>query len=94
MAQRLHASGGMSKRAERAKSARARESHRYPTEVDKGAMQRDLKERYGHRREALNSREPTATAATHGASDVGLDEASGSETLEADPTRFVKHRED
>jgi len=75
-------------RAARTKRANAMESNRYPADVEKGAMQRDLGERFGHPKKAVNSREPTATAATHGASDVGQDESSGSEMLDADPTRF------
>ena len=75
-------------RAARTKRASAKESNRYPADVEKGAMQRDLGERFGHAKKAVNSMEPTATAAAHGASDVGQDESSGSELLDADPTRF------
>ena len=75
-------------RAARVKRAGAKHSSRYPADVEKGAMQRDLGERFGHPRKAVNSREPTATAAAHGASDVGQDDSSGSELLDADPTRF------
>jgi len=57
-------------------------------------MQRGLGERLGHPWRAVNSREPTATAKTHGGSDVGQDESSGSETIEADPTRFPEPHSD
>ena len=78
----------MWKRAVRTKRSHAKKSHLYPADVEKGAMQRDLGERFGHPRAAEYSMEPTATVAEHGASDVGLDASSGSEMLEEDPTRF------
>ncbi len=62
----------------------------YPADLKKGDLQKDLSERFGRARKKVASHEPTGNATHYGASDVGEDESSGSETLEADPTRFPR----
>jgi hypothetical protein len=64
----------------------------FPAAKEKGAMDRDLAERYGHARET-NSLEPTADAKRQGASNAGQDASSGCETISADPTRFPREGE-
>jgi len=65
---------------------------RYPGSRPKGELQKGLKERYGHER-ATGSEEPTSDARVHGASNVGEDTSSGSETVATDPTRFPEENE-
>lgn len=70
----------------RSKTRPGRET--FPADVKKGVFQHPLEgERYGHARETI-SREPTGNAREQGASNVGQDESSGSETIAVDPTRF------
>jgi len=60
---------------------------KYPADKKKGELERGNRERLGHARDT-ESREPTGNGEQHGGSDVGVDESSGSEVLEQDPTRF------
>jgi hypothetical protein len=59
---------------------------RFPADRKKGERERNLKERYGQRKDDVST-EPSGND-RHGASDAGEDASSGGEYLDVDPTRF------